>query len=682
MAQKPKLSQVKQRALEALRNDANWNRVARCIGRASRRLPSATADYLAEKLPVAQWLPHYDYRWIVRDAIGGITVGAMLIPQALAYAKIATISIENGLYSSFFPPALYFFLGTSKELSPGPTSILGLLTAEIVADLANEGHQPNHVASAVAFVVGIYALGIGLLKLGFLIDFVSSPVLTGWISAVAIVISLGQLDSLLGLDSPSGAGDIVRETLRHLDRVKPLTLCIGATSIALLCALQHAGRRWGSNSRPCVKFLGTSRAVVALVVFTLVSYLCNRNRGGDDFLWAVSRVDAHGLPRPKGHEGALLKKVVSRSFAPLVAMSVEHLGAGKAFGLRNGYNVDTSQELVFLGASNMVNSLFGAMPTGGGMSRTAVGSDCNVHSPVNSLFTSGFVILTLYQLAPALYWIPKATLSAIIITAVSHLVASPSQFYRFWKMSLIDFVGSMLGLWVTLFTSTEAGLATAVGFTIVYTLVRLAFPRWTDAPTTEPSDAGRSDVSAPSSVDVPPEAYLVQYTQDILFANAERLKASIIQSVKMHFDPPRDTVLRADNKSTARAWNPSGEKRILKMRKRKGITPISGDRAPLRRVVLDLTRVSFVDCTGIMSLDEMKMEVRRYMGPEVAFRFVGMADEVRERFRRSEWEIVLPGQKRGKNDDVLYSSLRAALLDEASDEDEPAREKDVEAASA
>lgn len=408
------LSSVKDGVATAFRTDPNINRVKSWIDPVAKRLPSATAEYLAEKLPIAQWLPHYNPRWILQDVIAGITVGVMLIPQGLAYAKIATIPIENGLYASWFPPLLYFFLGTSRELSAGPTSILGLLTAEAVEDLSKEGYKPADIASAIAFMVGIYALVIGLLKLGFLLDFVSAPVLTGWISAVAIVIGLGQVGSLVGLDTPSGTAAIIRAVLGHLGSIKPLTLAIGFSGIALLVILEQVGKRYGKKNK-YIKFLCTSRAVILLVIYTLISYLCNRNRG-KDMLWAVTKVDTHGLPTPKNHDSQLLQKVFARSFAPLIAMSVEHLGVGKAFGLRGNYNIDKSQELVFLGVNNMVNSLFGALTTGGAMSRTAVNSDCNVHSPVNFLFTAGFIILTLYELAPALYWIPKATLSAIIVS--------------------------------------------------------------------------------------------------------------------------------------------------------------------------------------------------------------------------------------------------------------------------
>ena len=267
----------------------------------------------------------------------------------------------------------------------------------------------------MAFMVGIFALVIGVCKLGFILDFVSAAVLSGWISAVAITIGLGQVGSLVGLTAGTGVAEEIRYILTHLGDIQPLTLCIGFTGIALLLALEQMGKRWGKKSK-WIKYFSTSRAVVVMFIYTLISYLVNHNRSEDNYAWAVTEVSTNGLLTPKSHDSTLLSKVVSHCAAPVVAMSVEHLGVGKAFALKNDYKLDKSQELVFLGINNMVNSLFGALTTGGAMSRTAVNSECGVRSPLNFAFTAGWVILTLYELAPALYWVPSATLSAIIVS--------------------------------------------------------------------------------------------------------------------------------------------------------------------------------------------------------------------------------------------------------------------------
>ncbi|KAJ4164802.1 hypothetical protein LMH87_006460 [Akanthomyces muscarius] len=661
------ISKLRTNIVESFRTDPNINRAKSWVDPVRRRLPSATAEYIAEKLPAAQWLPHYNYKWLLQDVIGGITIGVMLIPQGLAYAKIANIPVAHGLYSSWLPSALYFFLGTSKEVSSGPTSILGLFTAEAVAELSKQGYDPANIASAMAFLVGVYSLAIGLLKLGFLLDFVSGPVLTGWISAVAFVIGLGQVGSLIGIDTGSGTITIFRDVLCHLNKIKPLTLCIGLTGIAMLYALEWVGKLWGKKNK-WLKFLSTSRAVVVLVIYTIISFLVNKDLTVKQYKWKVTQVDTHGLLTPRAHDGSLISKIAARSVAPFIAMAVEHLGVGKAFGLRNNYSIDKSQELVFLGTANIANSFFGAQTCGGAMSRTAVNSECGVKSPVNFLFTAGFIILTLYELAPALYWIPKATLSAIIIMAVAHLVSSPQLFYRYWRMSFIDFIASMLGFWVTLFTTTEIGLAVSVAFSLVYTLIRLAFPKWiglshkdTETVHWSPPKQHRND-----GIDVPAEAYLVKFTEDLLFPNAERIKNAVVESVKIHFEPAASAA--RDILSSTRTWNVASTKRIGKIRRRKNIVPLKCDIVPLHHVVLDFTMVGFIDVTGLLSLIELKMELRRYIGADLQFRFINMVDEVYERFQRSEWEFAQQGEQRTGEADTIYNSLEAALFHHDGDE--------------
>lgn len=286
-------------------------------------------------------------------------------------------------------------------------------------------------------MVGVYALIVGALKLGFLLDFVSGPVLTGWISAVALVILLGQVGSLVGLTVGSTTVEIIRGVLGHLDKIQGMTACIGLTGIAMLLIFEHVGKTIGKKNK-WIKFVCTSRAAVVLIIYTLISWGVNKNRSEKNYMWAVTEINANGLAKAKTHDTNLLAKVAGRAVAPFIAMSIEHLGVGKAFGLRNGYDIDRSQELLFLGTANMVASIQGSMASGGAMSRTAVNSEAGSRSPMNFIFTAGFVLLTLYELAPALYWIPKATLSAIIVSFYASLYAWHPLDILIYSSSLLD----------------------------------------------------------------------------------------------------------------------------------------------------------------------------------------------------------------------------------------------------
>lgn len=290
---------------------------------------------------------------------------------------------------------------------------MGLLTSEIVADLKAE-YSPVDIAAATAFFVGVYGLAIGLLGLGFLLDYISIPVLTGFISATALTIGFGQVGSLVGLDNtPSTVFDIIGDVLRRLPKWDGPTSGIGFGTILVLLLLEKVGKKWGKKHF-LIQYASSSRAIIVLVVFTLISYLVNKDR--DEVLWAISKVDTNGIAYPKALDRTLLSKVATRAIAPFIAASLEHQAVAKAFGRKNHYTVDQTQEFNYLGVTNLVNSFFGAMPVGGAMSRTAVNSECNVRSPLNGVITAGFILLTIYVFSPALYWLPKATLAAIIVS--------------------------------------------------------------------------------------------------------------------------------------------------------------------------------------------------------------------------------------------------------------------------
>ncbi|KAI0009973.1 sulfate transporter 4.1 [Xylariaceae sp. FL0662B] len=651
-------------AKEELRTDVTLNRVAGFAKKVPGELPSGTKQYLLDKLPIIQWLPRYSPSWLVQDFMAGLTIGVLLIPQGLAYAKIATIPIENGLYSSWVPAAVAVFMGTSKELSTGPTSILGLLTAEIIADLQNE-YTPANIAAAVAMMVGIYSLVIGLLGLGFLLDYVSIPVLTGFISATALTIGMGQVASLVGLDGgPDGVFNQLGDALKRLPQWDGPTCGVGIGTILILILLQKIGRKWG-NKHFTIKYISSSRAIIVLVIFTLISYLVNKDR--DDPVWAISKVDTNGIVPPTVPDGTLLSKVAARAIAPLVASTLEHLAVGKAFGRRNHYTIDQTQEFNYLGVTNIVNSFFGAMPVGGAMSRTAVNSECNVRSPLNGVVTAGFIILTLYAFSPALYWLPKSTLAAIIIMAVIHLFGPLSLFWRYWRISLADFIALMVAFWVTIFVSAEIGIGAAAGWSVAWTLLRSAFVNPTISTdktvTTGSAPLGRGVARSETRTEnagtsIPEDTAVVRFNDALFFPNANRNKVRALEAIQLVYPSVGNAHYSADSE---RSWSVAGERRLRRLRARRSIAV---KEMPLAVVVWDFAMVPFVDVTGITALAELKDDIRRQLGRAVQIRVIGMTPAVRRRFARASWKLADVDGPQDDGADVVYPSLERAVWDE------------------
>ncbi|KAL2074551.1 hypothetical protein VTL71DRAFT_8329 [Oculimacula yallundae] len=653
-----------------VRTDTTTNRVKDFVVKGVPQLPSATSHYLLDKVPIVSWLPRYHPSWLLTDAIAGLTIGVMLIPQGLAYAKIATIPIENGLYSSWLPAAICVFMGTSKDLSTGPTSILGLLTAEIIVPLKGE-YDVAKIAGAVSFMVGVYSLAMGVLGLGFLLDYVSVPVLTGFISATALIIGFGQVGSLVGLNNvPSGVFPIIGNVLKRLPDWDGPTCGIGIGTIIILLALEKVGKTWGKKHY-IIKYIASSRAVIVLVIFTLISYLVNKNRK-NDLLWGISKVNTHGIVPPTAHDTGLISKVATRAVAPLVACTLEHLAVGKAFGRKNGYAIDQSQELNYLGVTNLVNSFFGSIPVGGAMSRTAVNSECHVRSPLGGVVTAAFILLTLYVFSPALYWLPKSTLSAIIIMAVLHLFGPVSAFYRYWRISLADFIASMLSFWVTIFVSAEIGIGCAAAWSVVWTLIRSAFvtpkvhantddeifalPRRTSSverPETIDRHGSRTELSG---IILPSDTIVIQFSDSVFYPNAYRCKRSALEAVQLVYEK----ITHGNIEARDRSWSVADEKRVERLRKQKRI--ILRD-TPLSVVVWDFTAVPFVDVTAILALGELKEDIRLHSGKGVQLRIVGISKSVRERFLRAGWKLFDVEGWREDGADVVYPSMEGAVFD-------------------
>jgi sodium-independent sulfate anion transporter 11 len=661
-----------QRSREAIVTDTTLQRTVRYGAKAARAAPSVAGQYLLQKAPIVQWLPKYSPRWLLNDTLAGITVGVLLIPQSLAYAKICTIPGEYGLMSSWLPNFLYLIMGTSKgkvllyttisvlthqiDLSTGPTSLMGLLTAEIIADVAADGYSPQAVASAVALSVGIYSMTLGLLKLGFLLEFISVPVLSGFISAAAIVIMLGQIPSLFGVSVGSGTANIIHDLFAKIPQYDGPTCGVGLGGILLLYLMQKMGQRWGKKNK-AIWLLALGRSAIVLIIFTGISYAVNKDIDleNDDPVFALSKVKSSGIATPRMPDSALIGKVFARSIAPFIAAALEHLAIAKAFGRKNGYVTDAAQELVYLGFTNFFNSFFSSMPVGGAMSRTAVNSESGVKSPAYGLIAGGVVILSIFKLSPALYWIPKATLAAIIVTAVWHIVVPIKVFYSYWRTSLVDFTTSMLAFWLTLFVSSEVGIGAAVGFNIAYHLLFQAFHRVRRITQIEVSD---HPARSPGTHEIPLDTQVFRIHQSMLFYNAYHIKNQCLDAIQTFNSGDVETLEAAHRE---RNWSVAGKDRARRLRSK---AEILEEPVQIKSVVLDLERMCNIDTTGLTALKDLKADIEAFGGKQTQLRLVGLNERVRERFARFGWGLRKAGDTSSdrRKATPVYDHLEAAVF--------------------
>ena len=417
---------------------------------------------LERYIPLIGQLRASDSTTLTRDLIGGLTTAVMLVPQAMAYAMLAGLPPITGLYASVLPLVLYAFLGTSRQLAVGPVAMVSLLVASGVGTLA-EPATGAYVGYALllAGMVGVLQTAMGVLRLGFLVNFLSHPVVSGFTSAAALIIGFSQLKHLLGvkLQRSHHIHEILLQAFEHISEIQPLTLGIGIASIVLLTVLKKVNPR-----------LPRHLAVVALG--TVGVWALGLDQQG---VKVVGEVPA-GLPPlslPTFDLGAMQTLLPMAITISLVGF-MESISVAKNFARKNKYEVDASQELIALGVANLGATLTSGYPVTGGFSRTAVNAQAGASTGLASLITAVAVAATLLLLTPLFYYLPMAVLASIIMTAVFGLVDF-AEARHLWKVSKADLIMMGVTFFATLSLGIEQGIlvgvATSLGWFVYKTTV-------------------------------------------------------------------------------------------------------------------------------------------------------------------------------------------------------------------
>ena len=523
---------------------------------------------------IPSWLREYDRQDLRPDLTAGLTVAVMLVPQGMAYAMLAGLPPIVGLYASVVPLLIYALLGSSRQLAVGPVAMVSLLTATGVGAVAG-GDAERYLAAAVllAAMVGVIQLAMGLLKLGYLVNFLSHPVLSGFTSAAALIIGLNQLKHLMGV--PLGRGHhvhvILLEAVRNASVTHWITLAIGVASIAALVGI----KRW----RP-----GFPGALVAVAGATTVVALFGLGSAGVATVGAVPA----GLPMPAL---PLIDLEVARALIPTaLAISLvgfmESISVAKVFARKHGYRLDAGRELVGLGAANIAASAFGAYPVTGGFSRSAVNDQAGARTPLASIITAVAIGAALLFLTPLFFHVPKAVLAAIIMVAVAGLV-DLGEVKHLWNTRRSD-----LGLLVVTFIATlslgiEAGIGVGVGASLVLFVAQRTRPHFPVLGRLPGTDLFRNVADHPDA-ERTPGVLAVRLDAAFYFGNVSFLEESL-ESLEQTLD------------------------------------------APLRAVVLDATAINDLDSTAAHSLESLR---ERYSRRAVRFLLAGVKSPVRRMMER------------------------------------------------
>ena len=486
---------------------------------------------LSAWLPILTWGQQYDRHTLVSDLLAATIVTIMLIPQGLAYALLAGLPPEAGLYASVAPLLLYALFGTSRVLAVGPVAVVSLMTAAAISEQSVlSSASPWAIAITLAFLSGSLLLLMGLLRLGFLANFLSHPVISGFISASGLLIAASQLKTILGIRAEGQHFfDIFSALARQISQTHVLTLLIGASAIIFLFwvrkGLKPLLQRAGIGPK-LADSLAKAGPVAAIAVTLTLTWWLDWQTQGVKIVGAVPQ----GLPplTLPLWDLNLLKQLALPALLISIVGFAESVSVGQTLAAKRRQRIEPNQELIALGASNISASLSGGFPVTGGFARSVVNFDAGAQTPAAGIYTAVGIALASLFLTPALYYLPQATLSATIIVAVLSLV-DLTIFKRTWQYSKADFAAALSTFVVTLAIGVELGLVTGVSVSLTLFLYRTSRPHIAEVGLVPGTEHFRNVLR--HSVLVNPTLVSLRVDESLYFANSKALEDQINQAV-------------------------------------------------------------------------------------------------------------------------------------------------------
>lgn len=474
---------------------------------------------LKRRLPILSWLPKYKPGYFPQDFIAGITVGLTAIPQGIAYAVVAGLPPEHGLYASLTSGVIYVFFGSCYNVTVGPTAILAAMTAKYVSNYSAD------FAILVAFISGLVILGMGILQLGFLVEFISMPVISGFTTAAALQIAASQLKSFVGLSGPSGNyfAESIENLIVNFKTMKLYEPILGLATIIMLMLLKKLGegcKRTDGFIKQVRWFISLSRNAVVIVVGMTVAFILkitlehepliligDIGGGLPEFSWPPFSTVVGNQTYSFGD----MMNVMGTGFMvlPLVAI-IESVAIAKAFA--GGATVDATQEMIALGLCNIIGSFGQSMPITGSFTRTALNHMSGVVTPLGGVTKVILLIIALTSLTSTFYYIPKASLSGLIISAMFSMI-DYKIVQKLWRNSKKELAILIVTGMVCLLYGLEYGIIAGIVIEAALLLHRVSRPK----------------LSANFVKSQKGDLLIVPLTEDISYCAAEHIRRTVIK---------------------------------------------------------------------------------------------------------------------------------------------------------
>lgn len=431
-------------------------------------------------LPILQWLPDYTRQTLSGDIVAGITVAIMIIPQSMAYALLAGLSPEIGLYASIVPMMLYALFGSSRYLAVGPVALVSLMTASVMGEVVASGSADYHTgALIIALLSGVLLIIMSLARLGVLATLLSKPILNGFTSAAAIIIGMSQLKYFLGMTIPSGLNSFEKlfYVLNHWQESNVLALFVGIASIVIILSSGGPLKRLLTRLKLSAIFVNVMSKLgplFAVGIFTIASWYFGWH---DAFNLRIvgdipSGLPSFGIPHI---DQDLVWELLGPAILIALVGTIESISVAKSLASKEREKIEPNKELFGLGMANLGASFTGAYPITGGLSRSIVNYSAGAQTPFASIFTGLLVLIVVLFLTPLFYYLPLAVLSSIVIIAVTKLF-DMEGLIDLWRYNKGDAISMLVTFFVVLFMGVELGILVGVVLSVFFFLLRTSQP--------------------------------------------------------------------------------------------------------------------------------------------------------------------------------------------------------------
>ena len=469
---------------------------------------------IKQLVPILDWLPKYNSTQFKGDLSAGLTVGVMLIPQGMAYALLAGLPPQYGLYTAIVPLIVYAIFGTSRQLAVGPVAMVSLMTLEAIAPFAEVGSAAYiSLAITLALMVGLIQFVLGIFRLGFLVNFLSHPVISGFTSAAAIIIGLSQLKHILGINLPRGlkVHEIIIQSVQSFDKINWISFGIGVGGIVLILLMKKISR---AIPGPLIA------VIFGILVVTLLGLT-------SDDIKIVGTIP-NALPQLSipNINGKIFGQLFTVAMTLALVGFMESIAVAKAIQAKHkDYKVDSNQELLALGMSSIFGSFFQSYPAAGGFGRTAVNDQAGAKTGIAGMISASMIMLTLLFLTPLFHNLPKAILGSIVMVAVSGLIDIKEVKYL-WRSNKRDFSLLLVAFFATLTFDPVIGIEIGVILSLILVIFRTTRPHVAVLGNV-PGTHFYRNIERFDNLIVKDEILIVRFDAQLYFANADYFKEKI-----------------------------------------------------------------------------------------------------------------------------------------------------------